>query len=69
MLTSPKKKPKKHLQKRRAINAGDKVSRKEIMRLLKKDRLKASKKVIIVNGQIYVNDDYIRRMIKAIKGE
>ena len=51
------------------INAGDKVSRKEIMRLLKKDRLKASKKAIIVNGQIYVNDDYIRGMIKAIKGE
>lgn len=55
--------------KRRAINAGDKISRKEIMRLLKKDRLKASKKVIIVDGVIYVNDDYIRGMIKAIKGE
>ena len=39
------------------------------MRLLKKDRLKASKKVIIVDGQIYVSDDYIRGMIKAIKGE
>lgn len=51
------------------INAEDKVSRKEIMRLLKKDRLKASKKVIIIDGQIYVNDDYVRQMIKAIKGE
>lgn len=50
-------------------NAGDKVSRKEIMRLLKKDRLKSSKKAIVINGQIYVNDDYIRGMIKAIKGE
>ena len=38
------------------------------MRLLKKDRLKASKKAIIVNGQIYVNDDYVRQMIKAVKG-
>lgn len=34
-----------------------------------KDRLKASKKAIVINGQIYVNDDYIRGMIKAIKGE
>ena len=51
------------------INAGDKVSRKEIMRLLKKDRLKASKKAIVINGQIYVLDDYVRQMIKAIKGE
>mgnify|MGYP006874852547 CR=1 FL=1 len=51
------------------INAGDKVSRKEIMRLLKKDRLKASKKAIVINGQIYLPDDYIRGMIKAIKGE
>lgn len=53
--------------KRRAIKAGDKVSRKEIMRLLKKDRLKASKKAIVINGQIYVNDDYVRQMIKSIK--
>ena len=54
---------------RRAIKAGDKVSRKEIMRLLKKDRLKASKKAIVINGVIYLPDDYIRGMIKAIKGE
>ena len=51
------------------INAGDKVSRKEIMRLLKKDRLKASKKAIVINGVIYLPDDYVRNMIKAIKGE
>ena len=51
------------------INAEDKVSRKEIMRLLKKDRLKVSKKAIVINGQIYVNDDYIRQMIKSIKGD
>ena len=51
------------------MSAGDKISRKEIMRLLKKDRLKASKKAIVINGQIYVSDDYIRGMIKAIKGE
>ena len=51
------------------INAGDKISRKEIMRLLKKERLKQSGKTIIINGQIYVNDDYIRNMIKTIKGE
>ncbi len=55
--------------KRRAINAEDKISRKEIMRLLKKDRLKASKKAIVINGQIYVSDDYVRQMIKSIKGE
>ena len=58
-----------HEKDKGAIKAEDKVSRKEIMRLLKKDRLKASKKVIIIDGQIYVNDDYIRGMIKAIKGE
>lgn len=39
------------------------------MRLLKKERLKASKKAIIINGQIYVPDDYIRQMIKSIKGD
>ena len=39
------------------------------MRLLKKDRLKQSGKAIIIDGKIYVNDDYIRGMIKAIKGE
>lgn len=55
--------------KRRTINAEDKISRKEIMRLLKKDRLKASKKTIVINGKIYVSDDYVRQMIKSIKGD
>ena len=55
--------------KRRTINAEDKISRKEIMRLLKKERLKASKKTIVINGVIYVPDDYIRQMIKSIKGD
>lgn len=38
------------------------------MRLLKKERLKQSGKIIIMGGQIYVNDDYVRNMIKAING-
>lgn len=57
------------LQFLEVIKAEDKVSRKKIMRLLKKDRLKASKKAIVIDGIVYVPDDYIRQMIKAVKGE
>ena len=39
------------------------------MRLLKKERLKASKKAIVINGVLYVPDDYVRQMIKSIKGD
>ena len=38
------------------------------MRLLKKERLKESKKIIVIKGTIYLPDDYVRQMIKSIKG-
>lgn len=46
----------------------DKISRKEVLRLLKKDRFKAAGKTITISGVVYVPEEYVRNIIKATKG-
>ena len=46
----------------------DKISRKEILRLLKKNRLEKEKKLIVIAGVAYVPEKYVCDMIKAMKG-
>lgn len=51
------------------MKADDLVSRKEIMRLLKKERLLKSGKVLVMGDKILVPDDYIRNLIKSINSK
>lgn len=46
----------------------DKISRKEVLRLLKKNRLEKEKKLVVIAGVAYVPESYVRNIIKAMKG-
>ena len=47
----------------------DLISRKEVMRLLKKERLLKTGKVMVMGNKILLTDDYVRNLIKSINSK
>ena len=49
-------------------NESNLIDRKELLRLLKKERLLASGKFMTMNEKVLLPDDYVRSLVKAMKG-